>query len=118
MTGDAIGPGGTSRRAFLGLGAFGALTHDVPAGAAAGNQQQCIHHDGLAGAGLAGECAQAGAEFQFGLIDDHQIAQLQMSQHVLADNSTFQDGRAPRPAPNEAWSAATDSNRSPAGAAA
>ena len=65
------------------LGALGAAAHDVPAGAAAGNEQERIDDDGLTGAGFAGEGREAGFEFEFGLIDDDQIAQLQVRQHAL-----------------------------------
>src|SRR5271155_5237091 len=114
------GKGGRGQGAEAGcdLGAFGALTYDVAAGATAGNQQQRIDHDGLAGAGFTGKYAQTRAKFQFRLIDDHQIAQLQMSEHFSADDVKFQDGRSSRRVPNAAWSAVADSSRSPADAAA
>ncbi len=38
-----------------------------PAAAAAGDQQQCVDHDGFAGAGLAGEGREAGTEFELRL---------------------------------------------------
>ena len=57
------------------LGALRALTHDVAAAAPARDEQQRIDHDGLAGAGLARERGQSGAELELRLVDDDEIAQ-------------------------------------------
>jgi hypothetical protein len=63
------------------LGAFRALTHDVAGAAPARDEQQRIDDDGLAGAGLAGERGEPRAELELRLVDDDEIAQLQLSQH-------------------------------------
>ena len=73
------GKGGETRRH---LGAFRALAHDVAAGAAAGDEQQRVDDDGFAGAGFAGQRGEAGFEFELGLIDEHEIAQLKVGEHA------------------------------------
>ena len=80
----AIAAAGSAAKLAAHLGTFGALAHDVAAGPAAGDQQQGIDDDGFAGAGLAGQRGEAGLELEFRLIDENQIAQLQVSQHGLS----------------------------------
>ena len=70
------------REARSHLGPLRALTRDIARAAAAGDQQQGIDHDGFTGAGLAREGGQAAAEFELGLIDEHQVPQLQMREHA------------------------------------
>ena len=72
---------GKSAEACRNLGALGPMTHDVAAGPAAGDEQQCIDHDRFSRAGLAGQRREAGAEVEFGLIDDDEIPKLQMREH-------------------------------------
>ena len=85
-----------TRRDF---GALRALAHDVAAGAAAGNEQQRIDDDGFAGAGLAGERREAGPKFEFRLIDEHEIAQLQVGEHGPNRRRAGHFGRRTPPRP-------------------
>ncbi len=89
-----------------------------PPRAAARDEQQRIDDDGFAGAGLAGQRRQAGFEFEFRLIDQHEIAQLKVGEHSgLLDVPRIM-GAVRRRGPNAALSAAAGSSRSPADAAA
>ena len=63
------------------FGALRAVAHDIPGTAAAGNEQQGVHHDGFAGTGFAGQGGQPFAKLEFRLIDDDEIAQLKMREH-------------------------------------
>ena len=74
---------GRVREACRDLGALGAVAHHIPGAPASGDEQQGIDHDRLAGPGLPGERGETGAEFELGLIDDHEIAQLEMREHAV-----------------------------------
>ena len=74
----AVGQPGETRGHF---GALGALTHHIAGAAASGDQQQGVHHDGLAGAGFAGQGGEPRTELELRLIDDDEIAQLEMREH-------------------------------------
>ncbi len=63
------------------LGALRAVAHHFRAGAAAGQQLQRIDQDGLAGAGFAGEHREPGTQLQLHVVDDGEVADLQMGQH-------------------------------------
>jgi hypothetical protein len=66
------------RRRF---GPLRALAHVALACTAAGEHDQGVDDQGLAGAGFAGQCREPRPEVERRLLDDHEIAQLQMSQH-------------------------------------
>ena len=53
----------------------------VELGAGAGEEQERVHHDGLAGAGLAGEHVEAGGERHHRLFHHREIANRQLAQH-------------------------------------
>ena len=99
------------------LGALRALAHDVAGAPTPGNQQQRIDDDGFAGAGFTRKRGEAGAEFQFGLIDQYQIPQLKMRQHGFRPTPARPAHRRARLGPNAAWSAAAGSSHSRADAA-
>ena len=80
---QAIAAAGSASKLARHLGTLGSLAHHIAAGPAAGDEQQCIDDDGFAGAGLAGQRGEAAFELELRLIDEHQIAQLKMSQHGL-----------------------------------
>src|SRR3984957_11091881 len=80
-TDGRTGEGGKARGDF---GALGSLAYDIAGGATPGDQQQRIDDDGFSGTGFAREGREAGAEFELGLIDEHQIPQLKMRQHGWA----------------------------------
>ena len=103
------------RKAGGDLGALRTLARDITGSAAARDQQQGIDHDGLAGAGLAGQGGEAAAEFEFRMIDENQVPQLKMRQHGHAPRR--RSVRCERRGPSAAWSAAADSSHIPAGAA-
>ena len=63
------------------FGAFRARAHDFGAALAAGEQRERIDHDGLAGAGFAGEHREPGAHFELDEIDDGEVTNLQVGQH-------------------------------------
>ncbi|OIQ87792.1 hypothetical protein GALL_303230 [mine drainage metagenome] len=63
----------------LGPRAAGAQHRRVAA--LAQRQLQRIDQDGLAGAGFAGEHAEAGAELEVDFVDQHEVAQMQAPQH-------------------------------------
>ncbi|EQD77883.1 Negative regulator of class I heat shock protein [mine drainage metagenome] len=63
------------------LGAFRAAAHQCGVGARAAKQQQRVDQQRLAGAGLAGDHGQAGAQRDFGPGDYSQIANVQRRQH-------------------------------------
>src|SRR5579859_717327 len=75
-----IGQGGKTRRDLRPLSP---LAHDVDAAAPAGNEQQGVDHDGFSGAGFAGQRREARTEFQFRLVDNDQILELQMCEHAI-----------------------------------
>ena len=79
-----------------------------------------IDHDGFAGAGLAGERGEAGAELELRLVDDDEIAQFKMSEHgsVGLTGVSRRCRCRGRRGPSAASSAAAGSNHSPADAAA
>ena len=90
--------------------ALAAVAHHLRAGTAAGEQLQRVHQDRLAGAGLAGEHREPGAQLELHGIDDGEVADLQVGQHDFSARSCR--------GPSEASSAAACSSRVPAGAAA
>ena len=53
----------------------------VELGAGAGEEQEGVHHDGLAGAGLAGEHVETGGERHHRLFHHRQVANRQLAQH-------------------------------------
>src|SRR5665213_2837462 len=74
-------------------------------GAASGNEQQRIDDDGLTGAGFAGQCGEPGTELELGLVDENQIAQLQVAEHAPNRRRRGRAGRRTRRGPNAVWSA-------------
>ena len=105
------GGGGQGREAGGDFGALRPLTYDVGGRPAAGNQQQCVHHDGFPGAGLARQRREAGSEVQLGRIHDDQVTELQMREHAIRRCRG-------RRGPSAVWSGAGGSSRSRADAAA
>src|SRR6202007_2713604 len=79
-----VEPAGQRRRGIeLGrdLAAGAALAHDATLGARAERELPRVDQDGLAGARLAGEHGEAGAELEFERIDDDEVFQRQAAQH-------------------------------------
>ena len=64
------------------FGAFATVAHHRRLGAAAGEQQQGIDQQRLAGAGLAGDHGHARAECDLGLADDREILDVETFQHA------------------------------------
>src|SRR5262249_691007 len=66
----------------------GAASDEASVGAAAGGQAKRVEDDGLAGAGLAGETGQAGAEPEVEAPDERDVADAEADQHgpSLAEN--------------------------------
>ncbi len=102
------------------LGALGAVAHDFAAGATAGGEQQRIDDDGFARAGFAGEHGQTGAELELELIDDREVANLQIGQQAsaLAQPLSGAGCTVDRRGPSAVSSAASGSSRIRADAAA
>ena len=65
-------------------GGAGPGADEVPGGAAPQHRLHGVHHDGLAGAGLAGESVEAGIELDVGGLDHRQILDVQQLQHRLS----------------------------------
>ena len=66
------------------LGAFGAMAHHAGVGAGAGQEEQGVDQQRLAGAGFAGNHGQARVESQFGGADDGEILDGQVGEHGAA----------------------------------
>ena len=76
------GGGGVGEVEFGGqLGAFGAVADHAAVGAQAGQKAERVHHQRLAGAGLAGNDGHAGAEVQFAGTDDGEILDREPGKH-------------------------------------
>src|SRR5258708_33694766 len=65
------------------LGALGAGANHRAVAPAADQQLDGVDQDRLSGAGLAGEDAEAGAELQRDVLDDHEIPDYESAQHRL-----------------------------------
>src|SRR5581483_7363367 len=94
------------------LGSLGAMAYHLGARAPPGQQLQRIHQNGLARASLAGQHRQSGPQFQLDAIDDREVPDLQIVEHVM--DLSVRSCRGP----NAAWSAAGGSSRNRPGAAA
>ena len=107
---QSAGCGLECRRDF---GALRAVAKHVGARAAAERQHHRVHDDGLAGAGLSRERREAALELELGRVDDREVADLQVREHLSIPRR-----RSGRCGPSAASSAAGGSNRGPADAAA
>ena len=74
-------PGGIDVEDGLHHRGLGAGTDPIGLGARTGDQQQGVHHDGLAGAGLAGQHVEAGGEGHHRLLHHRQVPDRQLTQH-------------------------------------
>ncbi len=65
------------------FGARAAVANDIAVGAVAQHQRQGIDEDGLAGAGLSGQHAEARIECDLKLVHDGEVTDIKVLQHVV-----------------------------------
>ena len=95
------------------FGAIGSMAQDVGARPAAEREHHRVDDDGLARSRLAGECGEARVQLDLGRVDDGEVADLQVREHV-----SLPPRRSGRSGPSGALTGAGGRNRGRAGAGA